>query len=453
MPLGQDWKQAFQAADIRGKFDEEINEVLVYRVARSFVSLFDISTVVVGCDMRISSPSLKAAFMAGARAEGATIIDIGLVTSPMVYFVSGSEALPAVMITASHNPANYNGLKLVLPGAIPLTNKTGLEAIKKQVQKNIWADIPKKGEHIKRAILKSYEQYVRSKVPQTKTKLRIVVDAGNGMSTLLIPLLDKYAHVTPLFAELDGSFPNRDSNPTLKKNQKKLSAFMQSGNFDLGVAFDGDADRVAFFDERGRYINAAHVGAFLAQDFLQTHPKTSYVYTTLNSRIFTEVVKNGGGKAIRARVGHNFVKAEMRSRDAYFGCENSGHFYFRDNFYADSGILTVLHMLRILNPSLRTGDKASSVLAQFGKYSQTEEIMVQVKDKDATLRAFVAWMETVEDIKITNFDGVIVEAPDWWMSIKKSVTEDGLKFVVESAHKKIAVVKQKEILEFLKKQI
>ena len=449
MGLGPNWEKAFQVADIRGVCDQEINEALAYRVARSFVVLFKIPTMVVGCDMRLSSPAIKAAFIAGARIEGATVLDIGMVTSPMVYFMSGSEHLHAVMITASHNPANYNGLKLVLPRAIPLTNKTGLSAIKKKVKENVFQEKVQVGELKKRSILKSYEQYVLSKISPHKPRLRIVVDAGNGMSTLLIPLLRKYASVTPLFAELDGTFPNRDSNPTLKKSQKQITAFLQAGDFDLGVAFDGDGDRVAFFDEHGRYINAAHVGAFLAQAFLPLQPQARFVYTTLNSRIFSETIKSGGGKAIRAKVGHNFMKEQMRLHDAYFGCENSGHYYFKDNFYADSGILTVVNVLQAVTSYRTTGSSISSVFSPFAKYTQTEEVFIRVKDKDQTLREFGVWMEKI-GARVTHFDGVIIDAGEWWASIKKSVTEDGLKFVVESATKKMALARQKEILEFLK---
>lgn len=448
--LGVHWQAAFKDADIRGEVDTEITEGLAYKVAIAFVHLFSISKIAVGADMRLSSPSLVAAFIAGAQSAGADVINLGLITTPMLYFMSGQECIHGVMITASHNPKNYNGFKLVFPGAIPLTNATGLSAIKKFIQKDSVEISEIKGSVKRQNIRLAYAAYVSGKVTRPKKKLRILVDVGNGMGSLLIPILKKYATVTTLFDELDGAFPNRDSNPTLKKSQRAITTALKDGLYDMGIAFDGDADRVAFFSETGAYINAAHIGAFLAQHFLRQHPGATIISTTMNSRSLVETIESTGGNVVMSKVGHAFIKEKMRAEDAYFGCENSAHFYFKDNFYADSGILTVLHLLAAASPEIESGTSFGALLKPFAPYTQTEEMLVFVKDKDAALVAVKDWAKNQTNTKVQIFDGVVINSADWWGSVKKSVTEDALKFVVESPKRAIARKQQFSILSVLK---
>jgi len=447
------YKKAFKDADIRGVYPTEINEVVAYRIARAFVEEFGWNEVIVARDMRVSSPSLRKAFVAGIRDAGATAIDIGIIDTPGLYFASGSLDLPGVVITASHNPAEYNGLKLVSPGAIPLTGKTGLTAILKRIEMNASRTIIERGALKKQSMMRKYVSYIKQKTKfVTKRRLRVVIDAGNGTAGPLIKELcaNLPIEITPLFFELDGTFPNRESNPTLAKNQTEIKRTLKAGTYDFGVAFDGDADRVAFFDEKGNYINSAFIGALIAEHLLERFPKSTHIYTVFTSRAYEEAIKKSGGKAIRARVGHAFIKEVMRKQDALFGCEHSAHFYFKDNYYTDSGILAFLFVAAAMAEKIGAEKKFSEFIKPFSTYFQTEEVLVEVKDKELALQEIASRYESKHPESITYFDGVTIHFPEYWFVIKKSVTEDALKFVVESPKKQIAYTVQKEILEQLR---
>jgi phosphomannomutase len=440
---------SFKDADIRGRYGNEINESLVYAIARGFVEETQAKKVVIGRDMRLSSPALSEAFISGVIDAGALVVDIGLVTTPMLYFVSGKKNLHGAMITASHNPKQYNGVKLVLPGAVPLTMKTGLRAIQNKVKKNTFFSSKRRGRVQKSDVIEDFFSFIKkqNRPPKQKT-VKVVVDAGNGMGSLLIPLLEQYAIVTPIFTEMDGNFPNRDSNPTLKKSQRAIIQTLKKGTHDFGVSFDGDADRVAFFDERGNYINAAHIGALLADTLLISHPKSSFIYTILTSRSYLETVQNRGGKPIRARVGHAFIKESMKKNDAVFGCEHSAHFYFKQAFYADSVMLPVLSLISACEEQKKYERSFSDIITPYIGYFQTEELLVIVSDKDTALQKVADWGKSI-DAKISIFDGVSIDGGDWWAAVKKSVTEDAIKFVVESKSKKTAQQIQRYIKELL----
>ncbi len=443
------YKKAFKDADIRGEYGDEINEELAYRIARGFVDVTGATKVAVGRDMRVSSPTLADAFCAGVIDAGAIAVDMGLVTTPMVYFMSGKERVHAVMITASHNPKQYNGFKLVAPGAQPLTGRTGLAQIQKVVAKNQFLEPKKRGKLIEKNVTDAFFAYLTKKVPPPKKRtVKIVVDAGNGMGTLLIPFLKQYAVVTPLFNTLDGTFPNRDSNPTLKKSQKAVGAALRTGSFDMGIAFDGDADRVAIFDEKGRYLNAAHVGALLVGHLLIDYPKSSFVYTVLTSRAYYDAIVSGGGKPVRARVGHAFIKETMRKHNALFGCEHSAHFYFKDNYFADSVLMPVLSLVQMCAVGRILKQPLSATIAPYTAYYQTEEVLVGVVSKEDTLQRVATWGRD-NGASVKQFDGVTLDFGDWWTTVKKSVTEDALKFVVESRQKVKAVEGQKRVLHVL----
>lgn len=448
--LPDGWRAAMKPADIRGIYPEEINETLAYRVARAFVSSFGYTAVLVARDMRESSPAIRAAFVAGVRDQGADVVDIGLVGTPALYFASGSMQLPGVMITASHNPREYNGLKLIEPGGVPLTDKTGLNAIKKLVQKNEFTDARQRGKLKKQPIAGAYKKYLQQFTHiDTPRRLHVVMDAGNGMGATLAPILEKGLpiEVTPLFFELDGSFPNRDSNPTLAKNQTPIKAAVKAQQPDFGVAFDGDADRIAFFDENGRYINSAVIGALVADHLLQLYPGETHIYTNFTSRSYQEAIQNAGGKAVRARVGHAFIKQLMRQRDARFAAEHSAHFYWKSNYYTDSGIITLLRVAEIVGAGVADGKTLSQLVKPFQKYHQTEEVLVRVKDKTAALTAVE--QHFTSPLKHDRFDGVHMEYADVWFTVKPSVTEDALKYVVESPKKSRSVAVQKEIKQAL----
>lgn len=450
--LAPDFKKALKTADIRGVYPTEIDEVLAYRVARAFVTLFGYKEVLVARDMRTSSPSLRDAFMRGLRDQGATAIDIGLVGTPALYFASGSLKLPGVMITASHNPKEYNGLKLVEPAGIPLTDKTGLKKIESLIVKNVFSKPKKRGALKQKDILRSYKRYLQKFTNiNTPRKIRMVVDAGNGMGATLAPILNEGLPFTlrKLFFALDGTFPNRGSNPTLAKNQKAILKELKNGKYDVGVAFDGDADRIAFFDEKGRYINSAIIGALIADHLIQKTPKAKCVYTNFTSRSLQEAIEAADGKAIRARVGHAFIKRLMRQKDAIFAAEHSAHFYFKSNYFTDSGIITLLLIAEVIGEGIKSGKTFSEIIKPFDKYFQTEEILVTVKDKAKAIDA-VRTQFKKKPVHEDRFDGLTMSYQDVWFTVKPSVTEDALKFVVESPKKSKAIEVQKKILGILK---
>ncbi len=452
--LPSEYKKAFKSADIRGVYPSEIDEVVAYRVARAFIEQFGYKKMIVARDMRVSSPTLRQAFVAGVLDAGADVVDIGLVGTPAMYFASGSLNLPGVMITASHNPREYNGLKLVEPQGIPLTDKTGLNEIEKLVVAGRYKSVKRRGKLSKKSISAAYKKYLQQFTAiKTPRPINLVVDAGNGMATTLAPILEQGLPITvhPLFFELDGTFPNRDSNPTLIKNQKPIKAAIKKLQPDFGVAFDGDADRIAFFDERGRYINSAVIGALIADLMLKRYPGEKYVYTNFTSRSYEEAVRAGGGTLKRAPVGHAFIKRLMRQHDARFACEHSAHFYFKSNYFTDSGIITLLRIAEVVGEGIAAGKTFSQIIKPFDRYYQTEEILVPVANKKLAMQAVKAAF-TEPPQKSDMFDGLMMSYEDVWFTVKPSVTEDALKFVVESPQKSRAIEIQKKIKTILDSQ-
>lgn len=451
--LPEAFARAFKDADIRGIYGSELDEVVAYRVARAFVELFKLTQVVVARDMRLSSPALHEAFVDGVRDAGANVIDIGLMETPALYYASGALDAYGVVITASHNPKEYNGLKLVKAGAIPLTGRTGLNEIKKRIVKNRFTEPKERGKHIKKSLLAEYKRYIKSRVRvRSKHPVRVVVDAGGGMASVLESLFDSGLPIdaTTINFELDGTFSARGSNPTLAKNQRPIQAELQSGTYDFGIAFDGDADRVAFFDENGHYINSAVIGALLAEHLLVKNPGATFIYTVFTSKVYEETIRALGGKPVLARVGHAFIKEVMRKHDGLFACEHSAHFYFKDNYYADSGILAFLYVLEAFGNARAEGQTFSDMVRPFERYHQTEEVLIAVADKKATLAAVEAWYAEKNPESIERRDGILIHFSDHWLVVKESVTEDALKFIVESPEKRIAVAAQKELRTLLR---
>ncbi len=447
------YKKAFKDADIRGVYPIEINEATAYFVARAFVEEFSYTTVVVGYDMRLSTPTLKEAFVAGARDQGADVIDVGMVATPQLYFASGAFSLSGVMITASHSPKEYNGMKLVHAQAIPLTKKNGLAAIEKRVRLGTFTTPKKRGTVKKKNIDAAYLAYVLKGVqPKTYQGLKLAVDIGNGMASDIIPLLEKKLPITfsKIFAKPDGRFPNRDSDPNLRENQAALDSKIDHGHFDFGISFDGDADRIAFLDEHGNYVNSAAIGALIAKRMLAREPKAKIVSTNLNSKIYAETVKAHGGKLLMARTGHTFVKAKMREQGAVFGCEYSGHFFFRDFFYTDSVVLTLREVLDAYVEAKATGQTFGQMMAPYLVYEQTEDVVVKVADIDVAMTKMLTYVKTLNPKKITHFDGYFVNFGDVWGAFKMSVTEYGVKLMFESRSKAKAKKVQTQLLKYLK---
>jgi phosphomannomutase len=447
------YKRAFKDADIRGVYPSEIDEELVYLVARSFIDEYGYKDMVVGRDMRLSTPALFDAFKKGVTDAGATVIDIGLVSTPMVYYASGTWELPAVMITASHSPRDYNGLKLVLPGAIPLTEAHGLKAVRTRLEKGVFKEVEKKGKVRQKSVLRGYQRFVLRGFRTADFKaMKIVADCGNGMSNVALPLVAEKIPVTftSLFTELDGRFPNRDSDPTLKRNQRAIAKKLKEGGFDFGISFDGDADRVAFFDEKGTYINSAIIGALIAKRLLKTTPGARLTYTNLTSRVYEESIRYYGGKPVPARVGHAFIKETMRKKDVLFACEHSGHFYFKDYFYTDSVMRTLLTVMVEYAEAKKRGESFSTMMMPFQRYAQTEDVIVPVENQKQALEKVRVWLEKKQPKQLKKFDGYYVDFGDVWGAVKVSVTEPALKMMFEGKKRNAAEALQTEVVAYVK---
>ncbi len=451
--LQADYRRAFKDADIRGIYPTEIDEEVTYLIARSFVDEYQCPEMVVGRDMRLSTPTLFDAFCKGVVDAGANVLDIGLVHTPLVYYVSGSRQIPGVMITASHSPKDHNGLKLVLPGAIPLTEQHGLGKLRRRLERGKFVEPERVGKVRLKDFSREYQRFITKGMSAKKlTGIRVAADCGNGMASVVLPLMAEKLPVTftSILTELDGRFPYRGSDPTLRKNQRHISKLLKNESFDFGVAFDGDGDRVAFFDEQGKYVNSALIGALIAEYLLQKTPKTGCVYTNLTSRVYEESIKAAHGIPLPARVGHAFIKEVMRKRGAVFGCEHSGHFYYKDFFYTDSIALTVQYMLQIYATAKQTGKTFSQLVAPYQRYTQTEDVIVPVSDQPAALAAAYEFLMKRQPIKVKKFDGWFFDFGEVWGSVKISVTEPALKMMFEGKKKKDVQVLQDELAEFVR---
>ncbi len=451
--ISADYKSAFKQVDIRGEYPSEINEEVAYLVARSFVSLYQLKKMLVARDMRLSSPALFDAFCKGATDAGANVIDLGLVHTPVLYYASGKMKLAGVMITASHSPKNQNGLKMVLPLAIPLTEESGLKQIRKHMEKGEFVEVKKRGVVTSKNVTRAYADFVLKGV---KTKgmedLEIVADAGNGMGAVLIPLLAERlpCTFTTINGTLDGRFPSRGSDPTLKKNQKPVTAALKTGGYDLGISFDGDGDRIAFFDEEGNYVNSAVIGAIISRYLLQKRKGAKIVYTNLTSRVLEETIIASGGIPVPAKVGHAYIKETMRKEDVLFGCEHSGHFYFKEYFYTDSVTLTLRYVLEAFSPLRARGGKFSELVAPYQKYYQAEDEIVEVADKKKAQAAVEAYLKAKKPIRSRKFDGLSVDFGDVWGAVKISVTEHALKLMFEGKKKASTKALQADVVAYIK---
>jgi phosphomannomutase len=452
LDLQANYQRAFKGADIRGVYPTEIDDELVYFLARAFVEEFGYKKVVVARDMRESSPGLHAAFVKGANDSGADVVDIGLIHSPGLYFASATLDLPGVMITASHNPREYNGLKLVYPQAIPLTEVDGLKQMRVRLEKGVFVDAPKPGKVIEKNITKAWQKFTLKGVsPTAFSGIKVAADAGNGMSGVILPLLAEQLAVKfdVLFPKLDGTFPNRGSDPTLSKNQKQIKTKIKNGTHDFGVAFDGDADRIAFFDETGTYINSAVIGALIVQRLLKKKPQAQIGYTILTSRSYEESIRSQGGKPVLMKVGHAFIKKAMREKDVLFTCEHSGHFYYKDYFFTDSVTLTLLHVLEAYAAAKAQGQSFSQMMKPYRAYHQTEDTFVEVDDKQQALADVEQYLRAQGPLKLKKFDGFTVDFGDVWGVVKPSVTEFSLKIMFESKSLHHAKHIQKELITFV----
>ncbi|MBC7247072.1 MAG: phosphomannomutase/phosphoglucomutase [Actinobacteria bacterium] len=437
----------FKAYDIRGVYPEEIDEEVASLIGRAFVTFLEEDRILVGRDMRLSSPSLSRAFIEGATRQGADVVDIGLCSTDMLYYASGELDLPGAMFTASHNPAEYNGLKLCRRKAGPISEDTGIAQIRDLV---LGGDLPasrSRGEVVERDMLPRYIEHVLGFIDVSAVKpLRVVADAGNGMAGLVLPALFQHlpCDLIPHCFELDGSFPHHQPSPIEPENIKLLQDWVREAGADLGMAFDGDADRVFLVDDLCEPVSGSLTTALIARRILQKNPGEKIIYNCINSWIVPETIRACGGVPIRERVGHSFIKQTMAETGAVFAGEHSGHYYFRDNYRADSGIIAALFVLEIVSLE---GRPLSEILQPFKKYHASGEINSRVDDIPAKLDE-IARLHA--GARIDRLDGVTVEYDDWWFNVRPSNTEPLLRLNLEARTRELMETKRDEILAVIR---
>jgi phosphomannomutase len=426
----------FKAYDIRGLVDVEIDADFAFATGVAFARFLQIErepgTIVIGEDMRPSSPLLAEAFSAGLTSQGMDVIRIGLASTDMLYFASGKLGMPGAMFTASHNPAEYNGIKLCLSNARPIGKESGLVTIEKFVREGSPIALRNVGVEKERNMLEEYVDHLLTLVDIKNIRpLKIVVDAGNGMAGHTAPAIFARLNceVIPMYFELDGTFPNHEANPLDETTLTDLKQAMKDHKADLGLAFDGDADRCFLVDERGVAVNPSALTALIAQRELIKHPGSSIIYNLISSRAVQEVIDENGGVGLRSRVGHSYIKQMMADSGAIFGGEHSGHFYFKEFWRADSGALAALHAIAALGETTTT---MSELLAPYIRYFASGEINSKVADtKDAT--ELVENSYTSEKLTIDHLDGLTVNGDTWWFNLRPSNTEPLLRLNVEAS--------------------
>jgi phosphomannomutase len=446
----------FKAYDIRGVVPDQLDEDLARRVGAAFAAVQQLAAggrVVVGHDMRESSRPLARAFAAGLNASGVDVVDIGLASTDQLYFASGSLDVPGAMFTASHNPAQYNGIKLCRAGAAPVGRESGLADIQGIVEADTGAEPAGErdpGSVEERDMLGEYAAHLHTLVPVSGRRLKVVVDAGNGMAGHTVPAVfaDLDVELVPMYFELDGGFPNHDANPIEPENTADLRRRVIEEGADVGLAFDGDADRCFLVDERGEVVTPSALTALIAVRELDREPGSTVIHNLITSRAVPEIVRKHGGTPVRSRVGHSYIKTTMADSGAIFGGEHSGHFYFRDFWRADSGMLAALHALAAL-ASTDAGTTLSSLLADYSPYIASGEINSTVADQQATLARVEQEYAGRDGVTADHLDGLTVEHPDWWFNVRASNTEPLLRLNVESAEASTMAAVRDDVLNLI----
>jgi len=430
----------FKAYDVRGLVDSEITSDFCFATGVAFARFLqqerEPGTIVIGEDMRPSSPIFADAFSAGVTSQGMDVIRIGLASTDMLYFAAGKLNMPGAMFTASHNPAEYNGIKMCLSGARPIGKESGLLIIEKYVDEGSPIELRSVGVERSQPMLDEYVKHLLNLVDVGSMRpLKVVIDAGNGMAGYTAPAVFKSlnAEVIEMYFELDGTFPNHEANPIDPKNLQDLSKAVKKHKADIGLAFDGDADRCFLVDENGDLVNPSALTALIADRALASDPGSTIIYNLISSRSVKEVVEENGGIAVRSRVGHSYIKKMMADTGAIFGGEHSGHFYFRDFWRADSGMLAALHTLAALSESKGT---LSELLHSYNRYSSSGEINSVVSDAQSVLELieshYLAMDLALGGITTDHLDGLTVESSEWWFNVRASNTEPLLRLNVEA---------------------
>lgn len=440
----------FKAYDIRGTVPDQLDATMCRAIGGAMARFTGAPRLLVGRDMRPSGVELSAAFAEGARAAGVTVVDLGMISTDCIFFASGKLDAPAAMFTASHNPAAYNGVKLCLAGARPIGRQTGLveiEALTNQLmaESSPTADLAPL-EH--REILEDFASHARSFVDTSVLRpLKVVADTANGMGGLVVPrvMAGLPFDVEVLYGELDGTFPNHPADPIQPENLRDLKAKVLETGADVGLAFDGDADRVFLVDERATPVSGSLTTALVAASMLEKHPHATVLYNCICSRVVPEVIEELGGTGIRTRVGHSYIKQVMAETDAVFGGEHSGHYYYRDNYRADSGIITALVVLELMSKANRP---LSTLLEPYRRYADSGEINTEVPDPAGAVEA-VAQEEDAAGTSVDRLDGLTADHGDWWYNLRPSNTEPLLRLNVEAPDEESCARHVREVLDLV----
>jgi len=443
----------FKAYDVRGTYPDQLDESTAYAIGLAFRVVLDASDlepggpIVVGHDMRSHSVPLHAALIDGLLDSGLDVLDIGLVTTPMNYFAVGHhEAAGGIQVTASHNPSQYNGFKFSRRDARPVSGDGGIPLLEERVSKDDSRPAAVRGELHSGSIEEAYSSHLLSFLePHAQARpLKMVVDAANGMGCVYRGLLERSGvDLDLLYFDLDGSFPNHEANPLRLENLRDLCARVVELGADLGVAFDGDADRAAFVDDRGRPVGSDLSTALIAGELLQRAPGSAIVYDLRSSRAVPEYIRECGGEPVRERVGHSFIKATLRQHRGIFGGELAGHYYFRDNYYADCSLMAVFEIVNVLRSS---GSSLSRLIEPLCRYAKSPEINFQVEDKQAMIARLAS---EFADGDIDDLDGITVQYPDWWFNVRPSNTEPLLRLVLEADSQQALDAHYEQLLGFL----
>ncbi len=445
MSVRTDVDQIFKAYDVRGIYPEQLDEDVARRIGRAFADFVAEDGVIVGRDMRTSSPLLAAAFEDGATSAGKDVVDVGAVSTDALYYASGRLQLPGAMFTASHNPAHYNGLKLCRSGAAPIGIESGLAEIRSLVHEERRGDASRGTvRHVE--ILPDYAAHCRSFVDASSLRpLKVAIDAGNGMAGLTVPLVFEGLpfETMPLFFELDGTFPNHPANPIEPANLVDLQRVVLHEGCDVGIAFDGDADRMFLVDERADLVSGSATTALVAERLLKRSPGEAVIYNLICSWTVREVIEENGGRPIRSRVGHSFIKQVMAEAGAIFGGEHSGHYYFRDNYRADSGMIAALLVLEAMS---ERSEPLSRMLSSYDRYSASGEVNFEVGDQVAVIERLAA---AFDDAAQDRIDGLTVEYEDWWFNCRPSNTEPLLRLNLEARTEELMKERLEEVTRLI----
>ena len=421
--------QVVKAYDIRGTTPDQLDEDMCQAIGAAFARFNGRSCIIIGRDMRPEGPAFAKAFAAGAMSQGVDVIDIGLASTDMTYFAAGSLDMPAAMLTASHNPAGYNGIKLCGPGALPIGEETGLLEIKDMASAGVSIDGPQ-GSWSERDLMADFVPHVHSFVDLSTLKpLKIIADTANGMGGLVAPraFADLPFDIEIMYGELDGTFPNHPADPIQPENLVDLQARVIATGADVGLAFDGDADRVFLVDEKGASVSGALTTALVARGVLAKEGPGPILHNLICSKSVAEVIIEGGGEPVRTKVGHSFIKADMARTGAVFGGEHSGHYYFKKNFRADSGLIAAMV---VLEQMCQSRSSLSSLVAPLDRYAASGEINTKVSDTDVVIERVAA---VYSDQQQDRLDGLTVDCGDWWFNLRASNTEPLLRLNLEAA--------------------